>query len=77
MNAELSVIRERGLEVLKKELGPVGTVYFVRQFSSGSGNYTEERRCLQKNTSIKDIADRIKQRKLAKKSVRSRKTAVV
>jgi len=77
MNAELSVIREKGLEVLKKELGPVGTVYFVRQFSSGSGNYTEERRCLQKSTSIEEIASRIKQRKLAKKTAKSKKVAVL
>ncbi|MDR3002103.1 MAG: hypothetical protein LBU89_12680 [Fibromonadaceae bacterium] len=77
MNADLSVIRERGLEVLRKELGPVGTAYFVRQFSSGSGNYTEERRCLQKNTSIEEIANRIKQRKLVKKSVKNRKLAVL
>jgi len=48
---------------LKKELGPAGMVYFVRQFSSGSGNYTEERRSLQKAVSIKDIADRIKKRR--------------
>jgi hypothetical protein len=65
MNADLSTIREKGLKVLKKELGPAGMVYFVRQFSSGSGNYTEERRSLQKTVSIKDIADRIKKRRIA------------
>ena len=63
MNANLSVIREKGLKALKKELGPVGTVYFIRQFYSGSGNYTEERRALQNDVSIGEIADRIKKRK--------------
>jgi len=77
MNADLSTIRERGLKVLKKELGPAGMVYFVRQFSSGSGNYTEERRSLQKAISIEEIADRIKKRKLVKKSVKSGKIAVL
>ena len=73
MNADLSAIRERGLKVLRKKLGPAGMVYFVRQFSSGSGNYTEERRSLQKAVSIEDIADRIKKRKLAKSLAKSRK----
>jgi len=41
-------------------------VYFIRQFYSGSGNYTEERRALQKNVSINEIADRIKKRKQVK-----------
>jgi hypothetical protein len=67
MNANLSVIREKGLRVLKKELGPAGMVYFIRQFYSGSGNYTEERHALQKSTSIKEIADRIKVKKQAKR----------
>ena len=67
MNANLSVIRERGLKVLKKELGPAGMVYFIRQFYSGSGNYTEERRTLQKRFSIEEIADRIKAKKQAKR----------
>jgi len=66
MNANLSVIREKGLRVLKKELGPAGMVYFIRQFYSGSGNYTEERRAMQKSISINEIADRIKKRKQAK-----------
>jgi hypothetical protein len=66
MNANLSAIREKGLKVLKKELGPAGMVYFIRQFYSGSGNYTEERRALQKSISINEIADRIKKKKQAK-----------
>jgi len=66
MNANLSVIREKGLKVLKKELGPTGMVYFIRQFYSGSGNYTEERRALQKGLSVNEIADSIKRKKLVK-----------
>jgi hypothetical protein len=33
---------------------------------SGSGNYTEERRALQKSISINEVADRIKKKKQAK-----------
>jgi hypothetical protein len=36
-------IREKGLEALTRELGAVGTVYFLRQFNSGKGNWTEKK----------------------------------
>ena len=38
-----SAIRKKGFEALSKELGAVGTAYFMRQFDTGEGNYTEER----------------------------------
>ena len=37
------LVRKAGMSALKKELGAVGAVYFLRQFSSGQGNYTVER----------------------------------
>jgi len=36
-------IRRAGMSALKKELGIVGTAYFIRQFSPGYGDYTDER----------------------------------
>ena len=36
-------IRNAGLEVLTKELGPLGMALFMRQYDCGYGNYTEER----------------------------------
>ena len=39
----LSIIRKVGIETLTKELGPVATAYFIRQFDMGKGNYTKER----------------------------------
>ena len=39
-------LRKAGLDALKEKLGSVGTVYFIRQFSTGSGNYTKERESL-------------------------------
>jgi hypothetical protein len=38
-----SVIRKLGITALTKELGAVGMAYFIRQFDTGSGDYTAER----------------------------------
>jgi hypothetical protein len=48
-------IREKGLEALTRELGPVGTVYFLRQFNSGKGNWTEDRKKELAGLAIEDI----------------------
>ena len=48
-------IRKIGLEVLTKELGPLGMVMFMRQYDKGYGNYTEERDDLLKDMTIEDI----------------------
>jgi len=36
-------IRHHGLEVLKRELGVVGMVRFMQQFTNGKGDYSVER----------------------------------
>ena len=48
-------IRKIGLEVLAKELGPLGMALFMRQYDRGYGNYTEERDELLKDITIEDI----------------------
>ena len=48
-------IRKIGLEVLTKELGPLGMALFMRQYDRGYGNYTEERDELLKGITIEDI----------------------
>jgi hypothetical protein len=48
-------IRRIGLEVLTKELGPLGMALFIRQYDKGYGNYTEERSELLINAKIEDI----------------------
>ena len=40
---DLTQVRRTGLSALKKALGPVGTVRFMQQFDSGSGDYTKEK----------------------------------
>lgn len=41
-----SELRHRGFQALTEALGWVNAVRFLRQYDSGSGNYTEERRAL-------------------------------
>jgi hypothetical protein len=37
------MLRERGLDALRRELGTAGMLRFLQQFSMGSGDYTAER----------------------------------
>ncbi|MCL2571566.1 MAG: hypothetical protein FWE11_04105 [Defluviitaleaceae bacterium] len=63
MANDLTIIRERGFNALKKELGSSGMAIFLRQFENGSGNYTEEREETLKDLTIDDIAASIISRK--------------
>jgi hypothetical protein len=63
MNANLSVIREKGFAALTRELGAADTVRFLRQFDGGHGDYTRDRDALSPNETVSSIAARILQRK--------------
>jgi len=39
----LAQIQSKGLDLLARELGPVGLIRFLQQFDPGSGDYTAER----------------------------------
>ena len=54
-------IREKGMDALMRELGSIGTVYFLRQFYSGKGNWTEERKAELAGLTIEDIEKDIAQ----------------
>jgi hypothetical protein len=41
-----NIIRKLGIDILTKELGPVGMAYFLRQYDRGTGDYTAERESL-------------------------------
>ncbi|MDR1330146.1 MAG: hypothetical protein LBK23_11155 [Oscillospiraceae bacterium] len=56
-----SVVREAGMSALKKELGAVGTAYFLRQFSAGQGDYTREREELLDGIAFEDIVNRVRE----------------
>ncbi|HEX4963374.1 MAG TPA: hypothetical protein VF173_21270 [Thermoanaerobaculia bacterium] len=51
-----SELRERGFRALADALGWVNAVRFLREYDSGSGNYTEERATLLPDLSIEELA---------------------
>jgi len=55
-----TVIRRAGMSALKKELGMVGTIYFIRQFNTGQGNYTIERKKLLADITIDEIVKNVR-----------------
>lgn len=51
----LSEITQHAIDLLSKEMGIVDTVRFLTQFTTGYGNYTEEREALFKDLTLDDI----------------------
>jgi hypothetical protein len=58
----LNEIRQRGIEALSRELGPVGMVRFLQMFETGYSDYTEARHQWLDDQRIEDIAQRIRQK---------------
>ena len=58
----LDQIRRVGLEALARELGTTGMVRFLRQFETGSGDYTIERHRWLEPADIAAIARKIHRR---------------
>ncbi len=56
----LSEVTAEAIRVLCREIGVVNTVRFVNQFSTGYGNYTEERRQLFGSMTLDQIIAQIK-----------------
>jgi hypothetical protein len=59
----LSEINIRAFQVLAKEIGLEKTVRFLNQFTTGHGNYTEERRKFFSDLQVSDIVKDIKKTK--------------
>jgi len=55
-----SVVRKKGMAVLTKELGAVGTAYFIRQFGKGEGDYTAERDQLQEGLTLDEVIEGVR-----------------
>jgi hypothetical protein len=51
----LTAITQEALRVLYRELGLVNTIRFLNQFTTGFGNYTEERRALLENQTLDEV----------------------
>jgi len=58
----LAEITHRAFQVLYKEIGITNTVRFINQYTTGYGNYTEERKALFADMTLDDIVTEIKQK---------------
>ena len=71
MNVEtkpLAEITQEAIRVLCREIGVINTVRFLNQFTTGYGNYTEEREKLFRVFTLPEIVSDIKQARRKKKS---------
>jgi len=59
----LDTINEEALQLLMKELGVANTARFIQQFTTGTGNYTEERKERLKNWTLDDVLEETKRRR--------------
>lgn len=60
-NQSLQQITEKAIKILSKEMGIADTIRFLNQFSSGYGNYTEERSAIFQDLTLDDILKEIDQ----------------
>jgi len=56
----LNQLTQQAIRILTKEVGVADTLRFISQFSTGYGNYTEEREELFKDVSLEQIIAQIK-----------------
>ena len=57
----LAEITQEAIKVLFQTLGIVNTVRFINQFTTGYGNYTEEREALFGELTLDEVITEIKQ----------------
>ena len=70
MTAQSSLyeINHRAITVLCRELGIANTLRFIRQFSIGHGDYTQEREALHEGKTLEGIMAEIKMMREGKKA---------
>ena len=56
-------INQQAIHLLYKELGVVDAVRFLKQFTQGYGNYTEEREVLFGKKSLDEIVSEVEKRR--------------
>lgn len=59
----LSEINEEAIRLLSKEMGAADTARFISQFTTGFGNYTEERKELFEGVTLEEAAREIREKK--------------
>jgi len=62
----LNEVRELGLAVLAKALGPADTVRFLQQYDRGHGDYSAERERLLGDPSVQDLVRAVEERRKAR-----------
>jgi len=58
----LAEVTKEALRVLYKEIGVVNTIRFVNQFTTGYGDYVEERKALFNDMTLEELLAEIKQK---------------
>lgn len=51
----LEDVTQEAIRLLSREMGVADTMRFLNQFTSGSGNYTEDRHALLGNPSVEEL----------------------
>ncbi|HKV08017.1 MAG TPA: hypothetical protein VJ725_07775 [Thermoanaerobaculia bacterium] len=59
----LNEITQEAIDLLTRELGLVATLRFLGQFTTGYGNYTEEREALFEGMSLEQVLAAVKKTK--------------
>ncbi len=59
----LSEVNHEAIRLLSEHIGIADTIRFVNQFTTGHGNYTEERRALFDHLSLDEIVAAIEKRR--------------
>lgn len=62
----LSDITNQALHVLTREIGAANTMRFLGQFSTGTGNYTEEREALFGHLTLDEVLAEIREKQTSK-----------
>ena len=60
-------INQQAIRLLYKELGVVDAVRFLKQFTQGYGNYTQEREVIFAQKSLEEIVTEIEKRRKPEK----------
>jgi hypothetical protein len=64
----LAELTEEAMQILHRELGTADTIRFLRQFSTGFGNYTEERVARGNEETLDEVLAALKARRKQGKS---------
>ena len=56
----LAEINHEAIRVLSREIGLANTIRFINQFTTGMGNYTEERREMFADLTLDDLVSEMK-----------------